>query len=218
MHDSTAQTGAEALILDHRHLVPPIVREFKARLPSHVRADDLTSAGNLGLVQAARSYQPGRGSTFASWAKLRIRGAISDELRAMDHRLGPRRAKDRPALSLDVTVPLTSPGSPWADGEAQWQLVEPAEGPEDVVIARLEAAQVQRAVAQLPAHLQLVVHAAFHSDRTHREAAAEIDIPTGDFYLLRSEAIRAIRARLGITGPAGEHGIPLPRRLAHLAA
>jgi RNA polymerase sigma factor for flagellar operon FliA len=53
-------------------------------LPEHVDQDDLNSAGLMGLLQALRNYDPANGSSFESYARMRIRGAMLDELRRMD--------------------------------------------------------------------------------------------------------------------------------------
>lgn len=62
-------------------LVGYIVHELAARLPRHVDHGDLHSAGYLGLVQAAGSFDESRGVPFRSYANTRVRGAIMDELR-----------------------------------------------------------------------------------------------------------------------------------------
>ena len=66
----------------------PLVRSALARLamtlPEHVDQDDLNSAGLIGLLQALRNYDPGCGSSFETYARLRVRGAMLDELRRMD--------------------------------------------------------------------------------------------------------------------------------------
>ena len=53
-------------------------------LPSSVERDDLVSAGILGLVKAVETFEPERGFKFETYAGHKVRGAILDELRAMD--------------------------------------------------------------------------------------------------------------------------------------
>jgi len=53
-------------------------------LPDHVDHDDLQSAGLIGLLQAVRNYDPSNGNSFETYARVRIRGAMLDELRRMD--------------------------------------------------------------------------------------------------------------------------------------
>ena len=81
------------LIERYLPLVRNVVDRVKLNLPAHVDADDLYSVGITGLIAAVRKYNPEQGSTFASYAAMRIRGSILDELRRMDW--CPRRARAR---------------------------------------------------------------------------------------------------------------------------
>jgi len=90
---STPSTGTSAglstvsvddLVQLNLPLVGHVVRETMSRVPGHVSRDDLTSAGMMALVQAATSFDPDRGASFATYASTRIRGAIVDELRGLD--------------------------------------------------------------------------------------------------------------------------------------
>jgi len=53
-------------------------------LPPHVDGEDLYSAGLGGLLSAVRQYDPTAGTAFETYARLRIRGSVFDELRRMD--------------------------------------------------------------------------------------------------------------------------------------
>ena len=74
----------EDLVRDNLPLVGHVVRETLSRVPAHVTHDDLTSAGMLALVQAAEAYDEAKGASFATYASVRIRGALVDELRGQD--------------------------------------------------------------------------------------------------------------------------------------
>ena len=54
------------------------------KFPSHIELDDLMSSGIIGLMDAIDKFQPEKGVKFPTYAEARIRGAILDELRAMD--------------------------------------------------------------------------------------------------------------------------------------
>jgi RNA polymerase sigma factor for flagellar operon FliA len=84
----------------HLPLVRSVVERMKASIPTHVETDDLLSVGVVGLISAARAYRPTHGSTFATYATLRIRGAILDELRRMDWM--PRRARTKAKALREV--------------------------------------------------------------------------------------------------------------------
>jgi RNA polymerase sigma factor FliA len=70
-------------VLEHLYLVYPVVSAFLRRLPFNVTKDDLLAAGTIGLFDALRRSDPNI-PTFRSYANLRIRGAIIDELREQD--------------------------------------------------------------------------------------------------------------------------------------
>jgi len=55
-----------------------------ARLPASVDVNDLIQAGTIGLIEAARSYDPSQGAAFETYASIRIRGAMLDEIRRSD--------------------------------------------------------------------------------------------------------------------------------------
>lgn len=68
----------------HLSLVRQVVGRLAMGLPAHVDQDDLYSSGLVGLLNAVRNFDPQGGSTFESYARVRIRGAILDELRRLD--------------------------------------------------------------------------------------------------------------------------------------
>src|SRR5471030_2820178 len=90
---SPSAVDEKDLIVRYLPLVRNVVDRIKLNVPAHVDADDLYSVGITGLIAAVRKFDPEQGSTFASYASLRIRGAILDELRRMDW--CPRRARAR---------------------------------------------------------------------------------------------------------------------------
>ncbi len=74
----------ERLILHYAPLVAAVAGRVGMRLPSMVEQADLVSYGMFGLIDAIEKYEPGRAVKFETYASARIRGAIIDELRAMD--------------------------------------------------------------------------------------------------------------------------------------
>lgn len=81
---ATTPASCDELVRDHVPFVAHIVRDVLAKVPAHVNRDDLMSAGLLALTLAAQSFDPSRGVPFTSFAGIRIRGALTDELRSMD--------------------------------------------------------------------------------------------------------------------------------------
>lgn len=74
----------ERLILHYAPLVTAVAGRVGMRLPAMVEQADLVSYGMFGLIDAIEKYEPGRSVKFETYASSRIRGAIIDELRAMD--------------------------------------------------------------------------------------------------------------------------------------
>ena len=73
-----------ALVEQYLPLVATVMGRLAMTLPVHVDHDDLYSAGLIGLLQALRNYDPTCGTSFETYARVRVRGAMLDELRRMD--------------------------------------------------------------------------------------------------------------------------------------
>ena len=82
---SEGDDGArEKLILHYAPLVKYVASRVATGLPASVEQADLVSYGMFGLIDALTKFEPGRGNKFETYAIPRIKGAIIDELRAMD--------------------------------------------------------------------------------------------------------------------------------------
>lgn len=81
----------------HRAGVESMARNLAARLPRSVDLQDLVHAGMWGLMQAISAYEPERCDSFHAFMRIRVRGAMLDELRHMDFlpRLYRRRVRER---------------------------------------------------------------------------------------------------------------------------
>ncbi len=74
----------DRLIVAYSPLVKYVAGRLGSGLPAHVEEADLVSYGLLGLIGAIERYDPERDIKFETYAMMRIRGAIIDELRALD--------------------------------------------------------------------------------------------------------------------------------------
>lgn len=74
----------EELVRAHTPLVRRIAYHLMARLPPSVDVHDLIQSGMIGLLEAARNYTPAGAASFETFAGIRIRGAMLDELRRSD--------------------------------------------------------------------------------------------------------------------------------------
>lgn len=106
-------------------LVRQVVQQVQGTLPASVEFDEIMSWGIDGLLDAVRKFDASRGTKFRPYARIRIRGAILDQLRALDwvsrttrqranhfarevqqleHRLGRRARQDEVAEVLGLTI------------------------------------------------------------------------------------------------------------------
>ncbi|MAS24134.1 MAG: RNA polymerase sigma factor FliA [Oceanospirillaceae bacterium] len=74
----------DQLVRQHATLVKRIAHHMLGRLPDSVQLDDLIQAGMIGLLEASRKYDGGKGASFETYAGIRIRGAMLDEIRRGD--------------------------------------------------------------------------------------------------------------------------------------
>lgn len=72
------------LVEQHAPLVKRIAHHLMARLPASVQLDDLLQSGMVGLLEAARNFDGSKGASFETFAGIRIRGAMLDEIRRGD--------------------------------------------------------------------------------------------------------------------------------------
>ncbi len=78
------QDDQRELVIKHASLVKRIAYHLIGRMPSSVDVDDLIQAGMIGLLLAGRNYSANKGANFATYAGIRIRGAMIDEVRKSD--------------------------------------------------------------------------------------------------------------------------------------
>ncbi|MCK5121546.1 MAG: RNA polymerase sigma factor FliA [Methylococcales bacterium] len=82
---ATMQTGSsDDLVIQHVPLVKRIAFHLMGRLPDSVQVDDLIQAGMIGLLEAVKNYDVSQGASFDTYAGIRIRGSMLDEVRRSD--------------------------------------------------------------------------------------------------------------------------------------
>ena len=226
MHRAHAQYGQAAatdaeLLARHGALIDRCARRLSARTGHTVTPEDLWSAGAMGLLEAARRYDAARDVRFESFAEHRIRGAMLDEMRRMDHlprrlrtdverveqarsrlaqQLGRDPDTDEVAAALhrepqDVAelLQLLSPHLPVNE-----ELAASPEASADEALDRGEVARrLAREVAGLPERLQVLLALYYDEDLTYREIAKILGVSEPRVCQLHSEAVKRLRAGLG---------------------
>lgn len=89
--DAPSERTIDPLMHAYAPLAGRLLARMRISLPQHVSTDDLLQAGMVGLWQAIERFNPEQGTDFRAYAVKRIRGAIVDELRHIDHLSRTRR-------------------------------------------------------------------------------------------------------------------------------
>jgi RNA polymerase sigma factor for flagellar operon FliA len=182
-YEAVGGMSPDALVEKHAVLVKRIASHLAARLPETVELDDLVQVGLMALLEAARNYSETRGAKFETFASIRIRGAMLDEvrnqnwaprsyyrkrrelsraIRAVENRVGrPPEAREIAAelgLSLDDYNKLladTSAGPLFSlDEEGEQSLGREPEGrAEENPRVSLESEEFQNSIAECITHL-----------------------------------------------------------------
>ena len=173
-----------------------LVRSIAARFPTRsalLDDDDAVQVGCLGLIQAARSFCPGRG-VFSSYAVPRIRGALLDETR----RLAPL---SRSAHKRGLTVGTSSLDSPiGGDGGEDDAttfaeiLPDPNLPDPDAALVRAEAAEeLRQARLRLPEREQCVLNLYYEGRHPMRAIALELGVSESRIAQIHAQALRRLR-------------------------
>jgi RNA polymerase sigma factor for flagellar operon FliA len=75
----------ESLILEHMPMVKRVAVHLKVRVPPFMELDELIQVGMVGLIEAARAFDPTKGFEFENFALNRVRGAMLDEVRRQSY-------------------------------------------------------------------------------------------------------------------------------------
>lgn len=84
MYSEVQTDSMNDIVLQYAQLVKRIAHHLLLRMPSSVQLDDLIQSGMIGLLEAAKKYDVTKGASFETYAGIRIRGAMLDEIRKGD--------------------------------------------------------------------------------------------------------------------------------------
>ena len=208
-----------ALIARHAELIDRAARRLASRTAGAVSADDLWSAGALGLIDAARKFDAKRDVRFETYAEHRIRGAMLDEMRRMDHlprrlrdqaerveraraRLGQKLQREPTAEELTEDLGMDSEELAALQGvtEPHSFLLDHLEAPavpSDEQVERREAAwALATAVEALSERQQLVLSLHYVEGLTYREIAKILDVSEPRVCQIHGEALAKLRGDL----------------------
>jgi RNA polymerase sigma factor for flagellar operon FliA len=157
---------------------------------SGIEMSDLIQAGNLGLLQAARTFSPQNGAPLAGYAKFRIRGEMLDAVRRNSD---PGRAK------------LTIQGAEAEDGSSMESMIPaPAEhSPHSLLAENQRAAILGEEVARLPPRYRAVVRLRYSREFSLREIGAVLRVQESRACQLHRNALGRLRRALSKRGFRG---------------
>lgn len=84
LHSDGAGAPESVLVTQHAQLVKRIAQHLLGRLPPSVQLEDLIQAGMIGLLEASKNYDFSKGASFETYASIRVRGSMLDEIRKGD--------------------------------------------------------------------------------------------------------------------------------------
>ncbi|MFS2023607.1 RNA polymerase sigma factor FliA [Massilia sp. GER05] len=149
MYTVKGKADKNSLLTEHMPLVKRLAHQMKAKLPPSVEVDDLVQAGMMGLLDAINRYEENHGAQFETYAVLRIRGAMLDELRSSDWMPRSTRANMRKVESAMAAL--------------QQQLGRPPSESEVAKSLKLSLGDYQDLLGDSGGH-QLVYYEDFHDD------------------------------------------------------
>jgi RNA polymerase sigma factor FliA len=149
MYTVKGKADKNSLLTEHMPLVKRLAHQMKAKLPPSVEVDDLVQAGMMGLLDAINRYEENHGAQFETYAVLRIRGAMLDELRSSDWMPRSTRANMRKVETAMATL--------------QQQLGRPPSESEVAKSLKLSLGDYQDLLGDSGGH-QLVYYEDFHDD------------------------------------------------------
>ena len=149
MYTVKGKADKNSLLTEHMPLVKRLAHQMKAKLPPSVEVDDLVQAGMMGLLDAINRYEENHGAQFETYAVLRIRGAMLDELRSSDWMPRSTRANMRKVEQAMATL--------------QQQLGRPPSESEVAKSLKLSLPDYQDLLGDSGGH-QLVYYEDFHDD------------------------------------------------------
>lgn len=224
-YSENERAGVDSLVRQHLPLVKQIALHLSARLPPSIELDDLLQVGLIGLLQASESHDGARGASFATYAGIRIKGAMLDELRRHDWL--PRSVQGNlRRVSTAIREAEARLGGPVKDGDIANELAMPlseyhalaselasarmasldeleqpvrgdsgAEPERQVQDARFRDA-LAGAVSRLPEKEQLMMSLYYNEGLNLREIGLVLDVSESRVSQLHGQALARLRASL----------------------
>jgi RNA polymerase sigma factor for flagellar operon FliA len=181
-------------------LVHQVVGRLLRKLPPNVLRDDLAAAGAFGLIDALRKSVD-RGPAFDWYARIRIRGAVVDELRSQDWLTRRARTRVAKAQAHGEARGATVVGfDDLPESQAQAFADESVASPQDQVEQRMNRAALEQAVRLLPEREANIVMWHYFEGVAFKAIAARLGVSEPRVSQLHSRAMGRLRTTLAEYG------------------
>lgn len=186
---------ARELLLQYEPLVRKIAGGFQRKLPRNVLREDLIAAGMSGLWDAIRRHGETGGDAFEWYVRVRVRGAILDELRAQDWL--PRRARAAAAnASAETGEYVPPPAVVRLDDVSEWEqtrCLSDSSSSESAVATKFAHDSLARAVEQLPERERHIVSSHYFRGVKFKDLGLELGVSEPRISQLHSRAMRRLK-------------------------
>jgi RNA polymerase sigma factor for flagellar operon FliA len=234
---SAPGSNLDKLVEAYRGYAEAITKEVLRKLPPGIDRADLHAAADLGLVEAARSFDPSRGILFKTYAYYRIKGAVYDCLRKTGWFSKTEYKQMRfEAAASEYLADYAAAPPPEGSAAEEYQhlksltgsvvncyllsldsLVEkqPADtraSPEELFRGEEERRRVREALAQLPEKNREVMAQLYFHDLTMEEIGRKMGLSKSWVCRLHARGLEMLRDILQGRGAAMQETIPKPVR------
>jgi RNA polymerase sigma factor for flagellar operon FliA len=192
-HALDPRVSAE-LLARYEPLVRKIAGGFQRKLPRNVLREDLIAAGMSGLWDAIRRHPDGPSESFEWYVRVRIRGAILDELRAQDWLPRRARAAAEAASGTDAYVP--PPAVVRFDDVSEWEqnrCLADSSSSEIAVAAKFAQEALVKAVELLPERERHIVSQHYFRGVKFKDLGIELCVSEPRISQLHSRAIQRLK-------------------------
>ncbi len=172
-------------------LVEQVVGVVLQRLPPNVLREDMVAAGTFGLLDALRRHHSPRGEEFTWYARIRIRGAVVDELRSQDWL--SRRARRRFADENRQASSAAVIGIDDLPEERRTVADRNSLTPESLALAHSDHLALARAVGQLPERERNIITQHYIEGVQLRAIARELGVSEPRVSQLHARAVARLR-------------------------
>ncbi len=189
-----AARRAQRLLEEFTPLVRKIAGGFQRKLPRNVLREDLIAAGMSGLWDAIRRHPDGGDDSFEWYVRVRIRGAILDELRAQDWL--PRRARAAAEANAGTDAYVPPPSVVRIDDVSEWEqnrCLADSSSSESAVAAKFTQETLVKAVELLPERERHIVSSHYFRGVKFKDLGAELGVSEPRISQLHSRAIARLK-------------------------